>query len=293
MTKFILLIALIFYVVTPALAQSSYPVPTRTPVRTLQPLTQRNEEKRPRLNQAVRSTFTDQSAITEGGEYIYVRSGSSVPLPLTNGASLALRLESSLNTSGMNGVEMSRDIPLRQPILTSYAQVIAPKDILVETRIVGRGAGFKNRAELVIEPQTLFVDIDSYLLAGESGGRRVFLKPGKWAIRLYCSILSIENPNGRSWYAKSGNEDGIQGGRFGFSSNSQSTDDHYSGLLYLNPYGPIAYGITQIKGLIGFIFKRPNIRLPERTEINYRIDRMEATYLSPPIPKGPAKITYQ
>lgn len=292
MKRLILLIATVLLMTPRGVAQSTIPTATTTPIPPSASSLPLTEEARPRLLQARKPTYTDQRGFADDEE-IYVRSGSNVPLPIATGATLVLRLDSSLSTSGMNGIEMSRDIPLRTSVLSSYAQVIAPKDILVETRIVGKGAGFKDRAELTIEPKTLLVEIDSFVLAGEQDGRRVFLKPGKWAIRLHCSILAIENPEGRSWYAKYENEGRIKAPKIGFDPSSSSTDDHASGLLYLPSYGPIIYGLTQIKGLIGFVFKRPNIKLPERTEIYFRIDKMEATYLSAPIPKGPAKITYQ
>jgi hypothetical protein len=290
MTK-LLIIAVLLFMSPGVIAQVG--TPARQSPTPLKSSTPRNlDELRPRLTQTSKASYTDQLAVAEDEE-IYIRSGSNVPLPLSIGTPLVLRLESSLSTNGMNGVQMTREIPLRGPILTKYAQIIAPKDILVATQIVGRGAGFKDRAELMIEPKTVFIEIDSYVLVDESNGRRVFLKPGKWSIVLHCSILAIENPDGRSWYARNENEGRVKGGRLGFGNGSPNADDHASGLLYLPPYGPVIYGFTQIKGLIGFFFKRPNIKLPERTEIHFRIDRMEANYLSAPIPKGPVKVSYR
>lgn len=304
MKKIVLIFAAVLAVTASASAQSPYPTPTRTrilppsrpvpsrPIQSPSSTLPRAEVRRPALVRADSERYRDQLAIADGEE-IYLRTGTGIELPKTDGAPLVLRLDSPLNTSGMKGVPMSRNIPLRSPILTRYAQVIAPKDILVETNIVGEGARFKDRAELVIQPQMVMVDIDSYVLVGEKDGRRVFLKPGKWAIKLHCNILSVENPDGHSWYAKSDHEGLIKGGRFGFSGKGPSVEEHFSGLIYLNPYGPVLYGVSQVKGLFGFVFKRPNIKLPERTEINYRIERMEATYLSAPMPKGPAKIVDQ
>jgi len=290
MTKFLITAVLLFMTPT-VIAQVGSPA-RQSPIPEQSSTPRNPDEIRPRLTRTSKPNYTDQLAVAEDEE-IYVRSGSNVSLPLSIGTPLVLRLETGLSTKGMNGVPMTREIPLRAPILTRYAQIIAPKDILVETQIAGRGAGFKARAELTIEPKTVLIEIDSYVLVGEVDGRRVFLKPGKWAIVLHCSILAIENPDGRSWYARNENEGRVKAGLFGFGNSSSSTDDHASGLLYLPPYGPVVYGITQIKGLIGFFFKRPNIRLPERTEIYFRIDKMEANYLSPPIPKGPVKVSYQ
>ena len=291
MTKFLITFVLLF--LTPGVfAQTDTQAPKDSPTPVEVRGLRHPDEMRPRLTRAAKPSYTDHLAVAED-EDIYIRSGSNVPVPLSAGTPLVLRFESSLSTSGMNGVPMIREIPLKASILTKYAQIIAPKDIVVETRISGRGSGFKSRAELTIEPKTVLVEIDSYVLVGETDGRRVFLKPGKWAIVVHCSILAIENPNGGSWYARTENEGRIKAGIFGFGNSSSTTDDHASGLLYLPPYGPVLYGVSQIKGLIKFVFKRPNIKLPERTEIHFRIDKMEATYLSAPIPKGPVKVSYQ
>lgn len=301
MKKIVLVIAVVLAGAAIATAQSPYPTPTRarvlTPRPTPSPLaTQRSlsparqePERPPRLKQASRPEVVDQLAVADD-EYIYLRAGTGVVLPVADDAPLVLRLDAPLSTSGMKGVPMNRNVPLRSPVLTRYAQVIAQKDILVETSIIGNGAGFKNRAELAIMPQVMYVDINGYVQVGERDGHRVFLKPGKWMIKLYCHILAVENPDGRSWYAKSNQEGGMKGGRFGFQGRGPSMDDQFSGLLYLNPYGPVAYGFSQVKGLFMAVFKRPNIKLPERTEVHYRVSRMEATYVSGPMPKGPARI---
>lgn len=299
MKKFVLMAMVILFSAAAAAAQSPYPTPVRARVLTPRPtppriITQQSappvqREWPPRLKQPVRPEVIDQLA-TADDEHIYLRSGTGVVLPVAEGTPLVLRFDSPLNTSGMKGVPMSRNIPLRSSVLTTYAQVVAQKDILVETSIVGNGAGFKDRAELAITPQVMYVDINGYVQVGEKDGRRVFLKPGKWMIRLYCHILAVENPDGRSWYAKSSQEGGMKAGRFGFQGRSPSMDDQFSGLLYLNPYGPVAYGFSQVKGLFMAVFKRPNIKLPERTEVHYRVSRMEATYVSGPMPKGPARI---
>jgi hypothetical protein len=195
----------------------------------------------------------------------------------------------------MEGIEMYRLLPLKSPIHTGSNQVIAQANMYVETRISGHKAGFKDRAVLVVEPQSIQMNVpaETYIEIGEENGRRVFLAPGKWTLKLHCSIVAIEHPDGRSWYAKREHEGIVKGPKFGFERKSFSGEDQYSGLLYLNPYGAIAYGFSQVRGLVGFVFKRPNIKLPERTELHYRIERIEATYISRPLPKGPATLVQQ
>ena len=190
----------------------------------------------------------------------------------------------------MAGVEMTRDLPLRSPIQTRYGQLYSVKDVLVTTNISGYASGFKKQAMLVVEPKQLQIDVDSYIQIGEKDGYRIFLKPGKWALKLHCSIQAIENPEGRSWYAKRASESVVKGEKFGREHKPPSADDPYSGLLYINPYGTVLYGISQVKGLFGFVFHRPNITLPATTELHFRIEQVEATYLSRPVPKGPARI---
>lgn len=95
-------------------------------------------------------------------------------------------------------------------------------------------------------------------------------------IELFCSLSSSSD-------LESGK---IIGKKFGQDAKiNHSTGEYFDGLLYLNGYGSLAYGLTKIGKLFGFILRRPNIVLPIQTEVFFQIERIEATYLMPPVPR--------
>jgi hypothetical protein len=240
----------------------------------------------PRLIQGPESATYDEQ-FTADGEIFYFRSGKNIILPTIRGTALKLGLDSSLATDGMTGVEMSRNLPLRSPILSPYGQLYSDRDKLIVTRITGHKAGTLKKAVLVVEPKILQITVENYIQIGEKNGRRIFLKPGKWRLEITSTIRAIENAEGKSWYAKSAEKNEVVGPNFGFNKK-QSYDDRFDGLLYLNPYGAIAYGFTKVGSLLGFLFKRPNIRLPASSELHFNIEQIEATYISDLIPVTPA-----
>ncbi|HZS46012.1 MAG TPA: hypothetical protein VFC63_12985 [Blastocatellia bacterium] len=254
-------------------------------------IAQSQSNRTPQLRE-VRSSQTDELYVADG-EVFYYRSGENISLPLFEGNSLRLGLDSSLSTDGMVGNKMIRYLPLKSDIQSPYGQSYSTKDTVIETSISGYKSGLKNQAALVIDPQTIVVNVgaEDYLQIGIKDGHRVFLKPGRWTLRLRCSPQSIENPEGRSWYAKNGDEPVIRGPKFGSEHKNPNVNaDPYSGFLYINQVGTVLYGITQFSGLFAIVFHRPNIRLPATTELFYRINEARACFVADAKPKGPAQI---
>lgn len=278
MKRFLILIAASIFVVSTTLAQSPRTLPQSQPSIGRQ---------RPQLQQATPGNYKDELAKADD-RYFYYRSGFGISLPQTEGSPLLLGLDSSLSTNGMVGVVLHRNLPVRAPIQTPNVDLYSVKDALVETRIMGHESGVKNQAILIVEPYLLEVEVNSLIDIGEKDGLRVYLKPGKWKFQLSCSLESIEVPDGGSWKAKRNSESVIKGGKYKFQGSSSS--DHFSGLLYIQPFGTVAYGLSQLGGLVGFFFHRPDIKLPATTELHFRIESMEATYVAPPAPKGPVTI---
>ena len=171
---------------------------------------------------------------------------------------------------------------MRADILTRYGDKLAVKDYLVETRITGHKSGFKSRAVLMIEPRIIqFKSTTPVLIGATPQGTPLFLKPGVWSLQLHCTIQAIEAEN-MHWYASDDKESiVVKGKRFGSSDSSSNFADPYYDLQYVSPFGPLAYSMSKLGKFVGLLLRRPNIELPATTQIFFRIDRIEATYLAP------------
>jgi len=238
--------------------------------------------KNPESKQDVRAT-------SDGKDRFWLRSGQNISIPITEGSTLHAALATPLSTKDMKGVQMFRQLTMRSTVFSKYGSPLIPGETPIETRITGHEAGVFGRATLVIEPQTVFVEITDYFPVGASStGEVIYLKPGKWRLRIYASFRSFQSPDGLvSQYAQRDSESLITGKKFGKEPTlNSSTGEYLDGLLYLNQYGVMAYGIIKIGRAFGFLFRRPNIVLPIQTEVFFQIDRIEATYLMNPSPKG-------
>jgi hypothetical protein len=238
----------------------------------------------PRLKTTLSPEYVDDTYLW-GEESIHLRTGKEINIPLTDSPSLQLGLETPLSTKGMTGTTINRVLIVHGDILTMYGDKLAIKDSAVETRISGHKSGVKSRATLLVEPRTLELKLPSPIQIGTTKeGERIFLKPGTWLLRLHCTIQSIEADN-IHWYPTNDNESiTIRGKMFGGSSNQDAFADPYMDLQYINPFGAFAYSMTRIGKLAGILFHRPNINLPPATQLFFRIDRIEGTYLAPPLP---------
>ena len=86
---------------------------------------------------------------------------------------------------------------------------------------------------------------DAFLSAKKSpaNGETIYLKPGKWQLRIHATFRSIQSPDGLvSMYVKPDSESGqIVGKKFGKEPKlNPSNGEYFDGLLYLNPYGSVA-----------------------------------------------------
>ncbi len=242
------------------------------------------EPARPQLKVAASPEYTDEVYLW-GSENVYLRTGKDIHVPLTDSPSLEAGLNSPLSTKGMTGATLNRGLIMRSDILTRYGDKLAVKDAVVEARISGHKSGFKNRAALVVEPRTVELRLTSPVqISTAENGDRIFLKPGTWLLRLHCTIQSVEAEN-MHWYPSNDNESlVIKGKKFGAGTSGQNAfADPYVDLQYINPFGAFAYSMTKIGKLAGLLFRRPNIDLPPSTQLFFRIDRIEATYLAPPM----------
>lgn len=249
-----------------------------------------------RLRSAERPVYMDELYTADGAEFFF-RAGSGVSLPLTQGAPLRLGLDNSPITTAklVSNLYTYRTLPLHSSIQSPYGPLVPTRDLQVETRISGNGSGVTKRALLIIEPQTMQVEISDtdYVQIGEKDGRPIYLKPGKWIFRLHCWLESID-ADGYSWKAKRDSESSIKGGRFKFGSTTAPiSDDVAVGLSVVNPLASISYGLVRLGGLVGMLFHRPNVTLPPMAELHFHVSYIEATYLSPPAPKTSAKKVIQ
>lgn len=284
MKKLIVLITVIILVIAGATNLSAQT--NRVYVPTTQPTPTRQQV--PVLQQTERSIKTDERATSDGKDTFWLRSGKNISLPLTDGATLQAVLTTPLSTKGMKGTEMFRPLLVKTPVVSEYGSQIIPKESVIEMRVSGHESGSFDRATLLLEPQTVFVEIAGYFPVGiAANGETIYLKPGKWQLRIYATFRSLQSPDGQvSMYTKSDSESIIKGKKFGKEPKLNPTNgEYFDGLLYLNPYGSVAYGLTKIGKLFGFIFRRPNIVLPSQTEVFFQIERIDATYLMPPVPK--------
>lgn len=239
----------------------------------------------PRLKQSTQK-FTDEVINTEFGRAIQ-RRGENLQIPVGKGASLQLELTSPLSTKGMNEVAIYRDLPLRNPIQAPLGGLYVGKDVLVQTRIVGKSAGTFHTSWLLIQPELIRVKITSYIKIADNNGMPVYLAPGVWELKLSCSLRSIEMSDGRSWYAKDDAENAfVQGKKFGFeqSNNDRYGSSSFTEGLYLIPGSQfISLGIYIWKPIV-FLFRRPNLQFPRNTELFFAIDGIQATQVAGQIP---------
>lgn len=240
-----------------------------------------NEVLPPTLQTAPLQRYTDELYVW-GTQKVFLRSGQNIQIPLSDSPSLQMGLEAPLSTKGMSNTTINRLLTMRVDILTKYGDKLAVKDAMVETRITGQSAGFKRRALLMIEPRTIqFKSITPILVGIAADGKPIYLKPGVWLLRLHCTIQSIEAEN-MHWYPSDDTESvTVKGKRFGSSSAQNSYSDPYQDLQYINPLGPFLYSMTKIGKFVALLIRRPNIDLPASTQLFFRIDRIEATYLAP------------
>lgn len=243
-----------------------------------------NANQLPRLRQVVTADFTDVP-YRWGSETVYFRTGNNIPIPLSDSPSMQLGLDTALSTRGMKDATINRGFVMRLDILTKYGDRLATKDSIVETRVSGHASGFKDRALLIIEPRTVELKVLMPIQVGTGkNGERVFLKPGTWLLRFHCTIQSLESENFH-WYARDDSESlMVQGRTFGTSGSNYATADPYADLQYINPYGALAYSFSRVGKLALLLFHRPNIDLPVNTQIFFRMDRVEATFLTEPLP---------
>jgi hypothetical protein len=253
------------------------------------PATVERVKSPPVLTQSGQSQTNDERATSDGKDTFWLRSGKNISLPLTPGATLQTVLTTPLSTKGMRAdVEMYRQLLVKTSVITEYGSQLIPKEAMIETRITGHSAKMIDSAALLIEPQRVFVEIAGYLPVGIApDGETIYLKPGKWELTVHATFRSLQSPDGQvSMYSKSDSESIIKGKKFGKEPRlNQSSGEYFDGLLYLNPYGSIAYGLTKVGKLLGFILRRPNIVLPQLTEVFFQIERIDATYLMPAVPK--------
>lgn len=242
---------------------------------------------KPVMKEKGREIVTDVRATSDGTDRFILRSGQNISLPLTDGATLHAALTVPLSTKDMKDVEMFRSLQIRTPVISKFGSQLIPKDALVETRITGRESGKVDRATLLVEPRTVFVEINGYIPVGTtSKGETIYLKPGKWKLTLHCTFRSFQSQDGQiSMYARTDSESGVVGKKWGTEPKANSSSDNFDGLLYLNQYGALAYGFVKMGKLLGVLFHRPNIILPMQTETFFQIERLEATYLMNPSPK--------
>ena len=244
----------------------------------------------PRPREGTKTAFKDEAYTSEGAVFFF-RQGNNIPLPIPQGGPLRLGLDgSAITTAKMEDLYTYLSLPVHSPIQSLYGPILVMRETQIETRIRGNKSGALKRAVLLIEPQTLRVEIGEldYVQVGEKDGEPVYLKPGKWTFTFHCSLQSIE-AEGFTWKAKTPGESAVTGGRFG-SAKQPISDEQISPLLFFNnPAGTLVYAIVRMGSLVGLIFHRPNITLSPATELHFLIDRIEATYVAPPAPKLPAK----
>jgi hypothetical protein len=279
--KKLLMLAAILLLGSPALAQ--------TPLSVRQPGIIGEVPPPPRAREIAKPAFEDEAFTSEGTSFFF-RKGVNVSLPIPPGAPVRIGLDgTTLTTEKMVGLYQHWMLPIHSQIQTSYGPINIMRDAPIETTIQGQHSGAFKRAVLMVDPETVRLDVSEtdYIQVGEKDGIPVYLRPGKWTFRFHLSLQSIESDT-MNWKAKTPGESAVVGGRFG-GTKSPISDEHISPLLFFNnPAGTIAYAVIRMGGLFGLIFHRPNIVLPPTTELHFLIDRIDATYVAPPPPKSPA-----
>lgn len=249
-----------------------------------------NTERQPKpvLSHNQISRSTDEVGNSDG-EHYYLRSGNSVTLPLNEITGMRVALEGGISSKGMTGLVMYRQLSVVSPVRGLYNAEYIQKGSLIETKVVGRGAGTFKTAELEIQPREITVEVSTFMQIGVKDNMRVFLKPGTWQLKLHTLIRSMQYPDGDSWNAKHQVEPLIKGKKFGNEKDVNQVgryDDRVEGFSYLPGVGPLAYSLVKIGGFWKLLFKRPNVVLPSATELFFHITRIEASYLGGPVPKG-------
>jgi hypothetical protein len=248
---------------------------------------------RPRLTSVEVARVKDELA-RAGNDYIILRSGQDILLPITPGAPLRLSLDSGISTNKMkDGVRVTRLLPLKSPLETRYQGIYGDRDYLVLTEFSGRNSGFKDRSLLLINPMQFQVEVrpTDYVVIDILDGKYVVLKPGKWRFTLRCSLKQVVTPTGQTWTAPTNSEtDGIKGDKFGREHREEIYED-YSGLTSF-PRGEIAFGIAQLKGLWRYLLHRPNIELPAATDLYFTLNQISVTYIGPLLPTDPATVVH-
>lgn len=231
----------------------------------------------------------DEMRISRGGQRYYIRSGSHITLPLTPEGLLQLSLPFPFSTAGMDGRSESRPLPLQFEILGPYGFKYSPPGGNVITLFTGHKSGFKNRATLVIEPQSLQVVIRNvdYVKVGEKDGYPIYLKPGRWTYELKCTFVSMVDPEGHVIHAPRDSEGLVRGKWVGRERGSHGSSSYGEFLPYFDPVGPtVNFFISQF-GHVFSLFHRPNISVPAGTQLNFQINGLKATYTAEAPPAEP------
>jgi hypothetical protein len=241
-----------------------------------------------RLRTRTAPTHEDEVFTSGDGDSYVLRSGSNIRLPLTEGAPAHFGLDSALSTRGLSeGRYLYRNLPLRGPIEGAYGPLYPAREIQVETRISGHSSGMIKRAGLLIEPQTFLVEVteNDFIQIAMKDGQPVYLKPGKWFFHLHCSLESIES-DGYSWTAPTDSESFVKGSKFQSSAKPPISEEQAGILLFVQP---MFYVVARASNELIMLFHRPNITLPATTDLHFRVNEIDATYMGPASPKIPGR----
>jgi hypothetical protein len=251
------------------------------------------EKPAARLRSAAKPEFADEAWQVEGADIIY-RSGVNIPLPLTEESMLRASLTNTpLTTEKMDpNLIYYRTLNLQSQIRSQYGGLLPAKDldaarsVEVQAKISGRSAHFRKGALMFIDPQTLQIEVGptDYIKIGERDNRPVYLKPGVWRLRLHTLIQSVD-ADGFAWKAGTDPEGIIRKPKTSTSNRPSLPDEAITPLAFLNP---VVYEIVQLGNLVRGIFHKSNFTVPVMAELNFRATAIEATFVSPPAPKGTA-----
>jgi hypothetical protein len=178
-------------------------------------------------------------------------------------------------------------------VQSAYGDIVVPKTTGIMTLFRGNAAGIVKGSALYVEPQTYELNVTrtNYVQVGWDGEHRVYLKPGLWRFTLHCKPQSIVTQEQVLWNAGRDEEThkitGVR--RANQSHNSPTFQESVDSLGILpSPTGVLLYTAMKIGTAFGFILKRHNAVLPASSEMIFRIDAIEASYVEKPKPKGEA-----